>query len=132
MNNQQAQFTTIYSKGILKAITCTPNPTFSHLLNVACSTIGAEHKEKSYLLKKVNFYKFRAYMEAKNGIHYNWPMWYSDNRATPAFNEAVADFINHTEKRTAYYVCEGGSKIDTLLAKAMKQTELMKSIIERM
>lgn len=132
MNNQQAQFTTVYSKGILKAVTCTPHAMFSHLLNVACSTIGAEFKEKSYLLKKVNFYKFRAYMENKNGVHFNFYTWYTDNRSLSTFNEAIAEYINHTEKRTAYYVCEGGSKIDTLLAKAMKQTELMKSIIERM
>lgn len=130
--NNNAAFTTVYSKGILKAITCTPNASFSHLLNVACQTIGAEHKEKSYLLKRVNFYKFKAYMQDKNGRYFNWYNWYMDNRHTPTFNEAIAEYVNHRENRTAYYVSETGCKMDVLLAKAIKQTELMKHIISTM
>ena len=132
MKNETVQYTVVYSKGILKVVTATPNSSFSHLLDCACSTVNAEFKERTFLLKRVNFYLFRAYMENKNGVHFNWPEWYTDNRAKPAFNEAIAEYINHKEKRTAYYVCKGPSKIDTLLAKTIEQTNYFRSIVESM
>lgn len=132
MNNQTSNFTTIYSKGILKVVTATPNSSFSHLLDCACSTIGAEHKERTFLLKRVNFYKFRLYMENNNGVHFSFSTWYTDNRATPAFVAAIEAYINWKENRVAIYVCAGPNKIDTLLAKAIDQTYYFRSLVERM
>lgn len=115
-----SNFTTVYTKGIIKVEASTPFTGISHLLNCYCKTVGAEHKEKSYLLKRVNFYKFREYMQTVNGVT-NWFVWYTENNNTPAFNEALASYINHIENRTAVYVCKNGSKIDRLTYKVIEQ-----------
>lgn len=117
----QTSFTTVYTKGVLTVEASAPHPNFSHLINCNCKTIGAEHKERSFLLKKVNFYKFREYMETTEGV--NWYNWYMSNRALPAFNEALASYINHDEQRTAKYVCKTGSKIDALTYNILTTTE---------
>lgn len=127
MNNQPT-VTTVYTKGKLQVYSATPNTEFSHLLDALCHTIGAEHKETAYLLKKVNFYKFKAWMQQKNGMHFNWFNWYSENRAQPEFNTAIAEYLNDKENRTAIYVSKDGSKIDRLIYEAIQLTNQMKSI----
>lgn len=121
MTAQSKSFTTVYTKGILKVIATIPNPTFSHLLNVNCHTVGAEHKERAMLLKRVNFYKFRAYMEQTNGTAFNWLSWYMSNRANAeTFNTAIAGYINHSENRTATYVSKDGSKLESIIYAAIE------------
>lgn len=118
--NNNAKFTTVYSKGILKVEATTPNPTFSHLLNVNCKTVNHPN-ERTHILKRVNFYSFRKYMEQTNGTTFNWYDWYMDNRANAeTFNTAIAGYINHIEKRTAIYVSKDGSKLDRLVYDAIE------------
>lgn len=120
MKNQQ--FTTVYTKGRLTVASTTPNTKFSHLLDCNCKTIGAENKERSYLLKRVNFYKFREYMETVKGVS-NWQAWYTDNRALPTFNDAIADYINHSENRTGIYIPNDGSKLYNLMQQSESITK---------
>lgn len=127
--NNITQFTSTYSKGILKVEATTPNPTFSHLLNVNCKTVNHPN-ERAYILKKVNFYSFRKYMEQTNGNGFNWYDWYMTNRANAeTFNAAIAGYINHIENRTAVYVSKDGSKLDRLIYSAIETAKGIDKLI---
>lgn len=131
--NNETNFTTVYSKGIVRVIASNPNPTFSHLLNVTCQTIGAEHKEKALPFKRVNFHSFRKYMEQTNGNGFNWYIWYMDNRANrEAFNAAIAEYINHRESRTAIYVAKDSPlNSDRLLYNAITYTNHLRTLVNQ-
>lgn len=77
---------------------------FSHLLNCYCKTVGKPSAiEKAYILKKVNFYKFRAFVTEHLGVT-DFNMWYGDNKRSVIFTDALSQYINHAEGRTQVYI----------------------------
>lgn len=105
---------TVYSKSLLRVVTTVPN-TFSHLLNCHCQTVGAEHKERAYILKKVNFYKFKAYITKEYNIT-NFTEWYFNSQANGELLTALASYINQTEKRQGVYLSPNSTTpLDSLI-----------------
>lgn len=76
--------------------------TFSHQLYAYCSVNGRD-PGKYQIRKRVNFYKFKAYVEdvMKVGDFNNW---YAANFSSVTFLFALEGYINHVEKRSRYYI----------------------------
>lgn len=116
MNTNNNTNNNVYTRCKILVVDTVPG-VMSHILNCHCKTINHPN-EKTLILKKVNFYKFKTYVEAT--FKTNWQDWYFANSHKPELKQALADFINHTEQRTQIY-CQNinlSESLDSLIAKA--------------
>lgn len=76
--------------------------TLSHQLYVYCS-INGKQSGKAKIRKTVNFYRFKEFVTADLKVS-NFNDWYSENRNSIIFLNALALHINNVENRDSYYV----------------------------
>lgn len=118
--------TTIYSKAALQ-VKGYEVGTFSHILNCRCKTFGAEQKERTYQLKKVNFYKFKEYVIKQMKV-INFFAWYQLAHGTEALTDALSNYINHKENRAGMYINPNSNNpIDRLLIDTQTTTNQLRA-----
>lgn len=91
------------SKAYKLSVHLTMPGALSHILNCYCKTVGKPAEiEKAYTLKKVNYYRFKEYVETVMKVP-NFSVWYLETKGRIALSQALSDYINHSEKRVRVF-----------------------------